>query len=93
MFRIAQECIQNAIKHSGADKINIVLKHYPKRIRLTVADTGRGFNRAEAVKRGGFGLMNMEERARGVKGHLTIHSSPGTGTEVQLTIPISEALS
>jgi signal transduction histidine kinase len=93
MFRIAQECIQNAIKHSGADKINIVLKHYPKRVRLTVTDSGRGFNRAEAVKHGGFGLMNMEERARGVKGHLTIQSSPGTGTEVQLTIPISEALS
>lgn len=90
MFRIAQECIQNAIKHSGGDRINILLKHYPKRVRLTVTDNGRGFNRSEAVKRGGFGLMNMEERARGVKGHLAIQSSPGAGTEVQLTIPISE---
>jgi signal transduction histidine kinase len=92
IFRIAQECIQNAIKHSGADRINILLKHHPKRIRLTVTDTGAGFNRSEAVKNGGFGLMNMEERARSVKGHLTIQSSPGAGTEVQLTIPAPENL-
>jgi signal transduction histidine kinase len=88
IFRITQECLQNVSKHSGADRVRIVLKYMPKQVRLTVSDTGRGFSRSEAMQRGGLGLLSMEERALSIGGNLVVNSTPGAGTEVWLTIPI-----
>jgi signal transduction histidine kinase len=88
IFRITQECLQNVTKHSGADKVRIVLKYTPKQVRLTVSDTGRGFIRADAMQKGGLGLLSMEERALSIGGNLMVNSTPGGGTEIWLTIPI-----
>jgi signal transduction histidine kinase len=88
IFRITQECLQNVGKHSGADKVRIVLKYTPRRLRLTVSDNGRGFVRAEANQKGGLGLLSMEERALSIGGNLTVNTSPGSGTEVWVTVPI-----
>jgi signal transduction histidine kinase len=90
IYRITQECLQNVAKHSGADKVEVVLEYTPKRIRLTVSDTGRGFVRSEAIRKGGLGLLSMEERALSIRGRLTINTSPGAGTEMRLTIPTPE---
>jgi two-component system sensor histidine kinase UhpB len=87
IFRITQECLHNVVKHSGADKVKVVLEHTRKRIRLTVSDTGRGFVRSEAIQKGALGLLSMEERALSIRGRLTINSSRGRGTEICLTIP------
>jgi signal transduction histidine kinase len=88
IFRITQECLQNVGKHSCADKVRIVLKYTPKQVRLTVSDTGHGFLRAEAMQKGGLGLLSMEERAMSIGGKLSVNSAPGAGTEIWLTIPI-----
>ena len=88
IFRITQECLQNIGKHSGADKIRIVLKYTPRQIRLTVSDNGHGFIQTEAMQKGGLGLLSMEERAMSIGGKLTVNSAPGAGTEIWLTIPI-----
>ena len=88
IFRVAQECLQNVIKHSGADQVTVVLAHPQGRIRLTVSDNGRGFVQSEAVWKGGLGLPSMEARARSMAGRLTINTSPRGGTEICLTLPM-----
>jgi two-component system NarL family sensor kinase len=93
LFRIAQESLQNVAKHSGAGSATIVLDRTPRHIRLTVSDTGRGFIRSEAIRKGGLGLLSMEARALCIGGRLTVDSSPGAGTEIRLTIPRPERVS
>jgi signal transduction histidine kinase len=88
VFRIAQECLQNIVKHSGADRASVRLESTPEAIRLTVSDSGRGFALLEVPQTCGLGLLSMEERAISVGGRLAVQSSPGRGTQVCLTVPI-----
>src|SRR5262249_7028367 len=90
IFRITQECLQNAAKHSGADKVKVVVEHNSRQLRLTVSDSGRGFTHSEAIRKGGLGLLSMEERALGIGGTLTFDSGPGEGTEIRLTVPLKK---
>jgi two-component system NarL family sensor kinase len=90
MFRIVQESLQNIAKHSGAQKVSLVLENPPGKIRLTLSDTGKGFMRSEVMRKGGLGLLSMEERALSIGAALTINSSPDSGTEIQLTLPLKE---
>jgi signal transduction histidine kinase len=87
IFRIAQESLQNVVKHSGAAKVRLALRYMPGKIRMVVSDTGRGFDPSE-VFQGGLGLLSMEERALSVGGKLTVKSSRGGGTRVHLMIPL-----
>src|SRR5262249_19079401 len=70
IFRIAQESLRNAIKHSGSGTVRMSLEYTSKQVRLTVADSGRGFNRSDALRDGGIGLTSMEERALSIGGTL-----------------------
>jgi signal transduction histidine kinase len=89
IFRITQECLRNVAKHSGADRVSITLGSVPGHISLAVSDTGRGFvNQSEAIRKGGLGLLSMEARALSVGGRLTVNSSPESGTEIRLTVPL-----
>jgi signal transduction histidine kinase/ligand-binding sensor domain-containing protein len=95
LFRIAQEAVNNAIKHGHARRIQISVVHEKDRIVLTVADDGCGFTADEhdpapAVGEH-LGLLNMRERAARVRGRLMILSSPGHGTTIETTIPLSAA--
>jgi signal transduction histidine kinase len=87
IFRIAQESLQNVAKHSGADSVTVALGCAPGFIQLTVRDSGRGFLKSEAMKKDGIGLLGMESRAVSLGGTLIVTSSPGAGTDLQLTIP------
>jgi signal transduction histidine kinase len=91
LFRVSQECLQNVVKHSGVDKARIVLESDSGYVRLTVSDEGRGFITCAARGKGGLGLQSMEERALSIGGHLTVKSSPGCGTEIRVTIPLSRS--
>jgi signal transduction histidine kinase len=93
IFRITQECLQNAAKHSGADKVRVILERTAKRVQLTVIDNGCGFDRAAAMQKGGLGLLSMEERALSVRGRLSISTAPGEGAEVRLIVPVQSASS
>jgi signal transduction histidine kinase len=94
VYRIATEAIRNASRHSGASQIEVGLHYDSRQVRLRVRDDGQGIDPptlAARVREGHFGLTGMRERAELAGGKLTVWSSPGAGTEVELTIPASHA--
>lgn len=85
-YRIAQEALNNAVRHSGANRIEVRLETSADSILLEVEDNGSGFS-ADA-EREGFGITGMEERAASVSGVLDIASVSPTGSLVRATLPI-----
>jgi two-component system sensor histidine kinase UhpB len=86
VYRVAQEALSNAARHSGAEHVTARLSRRPGGgVELEVADDGRGFA-FEASERG-LGIAGMRERALLIGGELTIESRPGHGTTVRLTVP------
>ncbi|HZO59820.1 MAG TPA: sensor histidine kinase [Solirubrobacterales bacterium] len=88
VYRVAQEALVNAARHSGANRIEVNLEPRDTRVRLEVTDNGSGFAFAEEGK--GLGLSGMRERALLVGGTLEIDSRPGKGTSVVLEVPAPE---
>jgi signal transduction histidine kinase len=86
LFRVAQEALHNAVKHSGAPAVSVHLKGAQGRLVLTISDEGRGFDVDTA--RSGLGLISMEERVAQVGGSLRIHSTPGVGTQLEVVTPV-----
>ncbi len=84
LYRIAQEALQNVVKHAAASRVRLRFTVGADGARLEVGDNGRGFDPAEA--RPGYGLHSMAERAELVGGTLTIRSRPGAGTTVTVTV-------
>jgi signal transduction histidine kinase len=87
LFRIAQEGLNNIQRHSGATKAKVVLKADQSGILLEIEDNGCGFLAGDRTKRGGNGLYNIRERINILEGSLSIKSSPGKGTKIQVRIP------
>jgi signal transduction histidine kinase len=88
VFRIAQEALQNALRHAEAARLDVRLDATNSRLTLSVEDDGVGFDPdAIEVRSRRLGLTSMEERARAVGGTLTIESRPGAGTRVRLEVP------
>jgi signal transduction histidine kinase len=88
VFRIAQEALQNALRHAESERIEVRLEDGGGRLLLTVADDGRGFDPDAPVLRGRrLGLTSMEERATELGGRLSVVSRPGEGTTVRLELP------
>jgi PAS domain S-box-containing protein len=88
LFRVLQEAIQNAIKHSRTRSFHVSLIGGPHEIQLTVLDSGIGFNLEEAIKKGGLGLTSMRERLKLVNGKVSIESQLGLGTTVNARVPL-----
>jgi signal transduction histidine kinase len=88
VFRVLQEALQNAIKHSGSQRFQVSLGHISNEILLTVHDSGIGFDPAEAMKGRGLGLTSMKERLKLVDGELSIESRPRTGTTIHVRVPL-----
>jgi signal transduction histidine kinase len=86
-YRIAQECLNNIVKHSAATAARVLIERDDSAIRLQVTDNGRGFvvNSIDGRKRG-FGLAGIAERARMLGGNYAIESVPGEGTTISITI-------
>jgi signal transduction histidine kinase len=87
LYRVAQEALHNALRHSGARQIRVSLAVRQRRVVLEVADDGRGFAAHPSSRPAGLGLSSMRERAGAVGGTLTIRSAPGAGTRVRLSVP------
>ena len=93
LFRIAQEAMRNAERHSNATRVSVTLDFRENEIELSVADDGRGFkspgSAGDYLDSGRLGLMGMHERANLVGGSLLIDSTPGSGTTVTARVPAS----
>jgi PAS domain S-box-containing protein len=88
VFRVLQESLHNALKHSGVQHFEVKLQGSPKEIQLTVRDSGVGFDPELAMNTQGLGLISMLERVKLVKGTISIASRPHSGTEVSVRVPL-----
>jgi two-component system sensor histidine kinase UhpB len=86
-YRVAQEALSNAVRHSGAAHLDVRLEREDGSVELSVADDGRGFTFEQASR--GLGLAGMRERALLVNGELQVESRPQVGTKVRLLVPIA----
>ncbi len=87
-FRVLQEAVQNALKHSGSRDLEVWLRGAPNEIELAVSDSGIGFDPEEAITGRGLGLTSMKERLKLVHGELFVESQPQRGTLVRATVPL-----
>lgn len=92
LYRIAQECLQNIVKHARASRATLRFAVQGGDARLEVSDDGIGFDMSRAAESGpaeirGYGMQSMVERAELVCGHLEVRSAPGAGTTVTVTVP------
>ena len=85
LYRVAQEALTNAARHSAARRVDVTLRRAAEGVELEVADDGRGFAFEQSER--GLGIGGMRERALLVGGELTIESRPGQGTSVRLSVP------
>jgi PAS domain S-box-containing protein len=94
LFRILQHTLKNTVKHAHASEVRVLFSFDDERIFLEIQDNGRGFRVpkrwVELVRRGHFGLVGANERARAAGGTFTVESQPGEGTTVKVWIPRQE---
>lgn len=85
LYLILKESVNNLVKYSGCTEAHIAMKILPRTLQVTICDNGSGFD-ADA-KNDRNGIKNMRERARQLKGSITIRSAPGKGTHITIDIP------
>ena len=87
LFRLIQEGLSNAARHSKASLVEVALVYEPSAVTVSLKDDGRGFEISAARDRG-YGLKSMEERVESLDGRWQIESEPGRGTRIEAHIPI-----
>jgi PAS domain S-box-containing protein len=88
LFRVMQEGLNNALKHSGVKLFEVKLLGLSTEIRLAVRDAGKGFDPELTKDTPGLGLVSMQERVRLVKGTILITSRPLSGTQINVRVPL-----
>jgi signal transduction histidine kinase len=95
IYLAVRELLHNIVKHADAKSARLNLKADLKEVTVTVQDDGRGFDSTSPAMPsygdGGFGLFNIQMRLESYGGKLSIHSSPGAGTNISITVPVSES--
>jgi signal transduction histidine kinase len=86
LYYIAQEALNNVLRHARAKSVLVTLKQGPKNVILEIRDDGSGFD-LKKVDRSGLGLQNMRERAVQLNGKLRIATKPNGGTRIVVTVP------
>ena len=90
IYRIVQECLNNVVKHSQAQRASVSTYIEDQQMFLTVKDNGRGFGKDETGRHRGMGLTGIAERAKILGGLLSIDSVAGVGTTVSLIVPLAK---
>jgi len=88
LFLIAQEALNNSLKHARANLLQVTLQEEEGWVELCITDNGSGFNPNPGEETGGMGLANIRERAGQAGGVVSIESQPGKGTQVSVRIPL-----
>jgi signal transduction histidine kinase len=87
LYYISQEALNNVLRHAGAESVVVRLKQKRVNVHFEIEDDGCGFNLKKASASDGMGLKNMRERTELIGGKLKIHSTPGKGTKITVTVP------
>ena len=93
LFRVMEEAVRNAVKHSAVRDVTVSLRGGRSEIQLDVADQGVGFDPEAVMRHHGLGLIGMRERLSLVHGECTIDSRPGGGTRIRARVPLHQDLS
>lgn len=89
LYRIAQEALNNVMKHAAATQVGVLLERHGPQVTLIVEDDGRGFEPSGAIEgERGMGLLSMRERAEQIGGTFGIESAPGAGTTLYVRVPL-----
>jgi signal transduction histidine kinase len=88
LYRIAQEALNNTLKHAHAGSLSVYLQQVQSRVILEITDDGVGFDPAIGGATGGLGLRGIAERVAQLRGQLTIESIPGAGTKLRVEIAL-----
>jgi len=91
LYRVTQEALRNIAAHAGAHMARIALRPVAKTLELSILDDGHGFDLADARRRGGVGLVSLDERVRLIGGSLKIETQPRRGTELLVSVPMRGA--
>jgi signal transduction histidine kinase len=86
LYRVAQEALNNVLKHAQAKKVTVHLRFNEERLCLTIQDDGIGFDLETARQSGGLGLRSMEERVQQIGGDLALETAPGKGTTLRIEV-------
>jgi PAS domain S-box-containing protein len=89
LYRIVQESLANAVKHSDARRVKVRLWRNSRNLHLIVADLGRGFDPKTAFASSGLGVLSIRERVRMMSGELEIESTPDLGTKIHVCVPMN----
>jgi signal transduction histidine kinase len=92
LFRVTQEALRNAAKHSGATRLTVDLLGAEDLVLLEIRDSGVGFDMQRVAQANGLGLVSMQERVHLVEGVFTIESTPNQGTRIWVMIPLTGQL-
>lgn len=88
LYRIAQEALNNSLKHAGATAVSVVLRCSDDTVYMEIRDNGKGFNPEEIQDRGGLGLTSIRERIEALGGSLSINAQSGEGTHLMAAVPL-----
>lgn len=88
LFRVLQESLHNAVKHSGVRRVEVQLSEVANEVHLIIADRGVAFDVDAALQSGGLGLVSMLERIRLLNGSILIESKPLNGTRIEVRVPL-----
>ena len=91
VYRIVQELVNNAVKHSGATTILAQVMSQDNLITITVEDNGKGFEQSQLEEIRTAGMQNIQSRVNYLRGTIDIQSSPGKGTSVHIECPVDGA--
>ncbi|MFA5317038.1 MAG: PAS domain S-box protein [Dehalococcoidales bacterium] len=88
LFRIFQETLTNAARHTSATRVTVNLKDQDGKMIMRIRDNGKGITPEQLSSPSSFGIIGMRERVRALRGEITIRGIPGKGTTVTVTIPL-----
>jgi signal transduction histidine kinase len=89
VLRVVQEALTNVKKHSGASEVELKFESKHNSVKMIIKDNGRGFNLSPSDRH--HGISVMKERVQSIGGHMEVNSSPGKGTEINVTIPTANS--
>jgi signal transduction histidine kinase len=92
LYRIAQEALNNALKHAEATNISINLRAAEGQVELEIVDNGKGFEEGSEEDKGGMGLGNIRERTEALGGQWSITSKPNEGMRVWIRMPVVKSI-